>query len=287
MNTFGGLAKTTNGGTSWQLQLNDTYRPKKIFMLNNDTGWVLSNEATTRLYLTTNSGQNWNLHYTFTMPGAGDIFFTDRDTGWATGGTTGIMKTTNGGSAWFTQTNPGTVAGGSKIFFIDNDRGWIGVFANRMLATTNGGINWGIQTTPANVNYSVIFTDTLNGWAGTNILIHTTDAGGPITYIGIEPNSNLIPAFNLKQNNPNPFNPSTNIRFEITKPSRVSLQIFDILGEEVDELLDYEKHSAGSYDITYEAGDDLASGIYFYRMTAWTEDKKEIFIDSKKMILIK
>jgi hypothetical protein len=55
--TFGGLAKTVNGGNSWSLELNDTYTPAKLFFLNPDTGWALC--QTNKIYRTTNSGGNW------------------------------------------------------------------------------------------------------------------------------------------------------------------------------------------------------------------------------------
>src|SRR5690349_4764168 len=86
---FAGLFKTTNSGVNWQQQLGPSFTPKRIFMLNRDTGWVISNELSTRLLRTTNGGTNWNLHYTFTSPGAEEIFFTGKDTAWATGGSTG------------------------------------------------------------------------------------------------------------------------------------------------------------------------------------------------------
>jgi hypothetical protein len=129
--------------------------------------------------------------------------------------------------------------------------------------------------------------DTLHGWAGGTGLVKTDDGGGAIIYIGIKSSSTFATAFELKQNYPNPFNPSTNISFEIKKNSKVSLKIFDIKGAEVDELIDYEKYQIGTYTINYEADEDLSSGIYFYQLTAWTEDNKEIFIDTRKMILLK
>ncbi len=172
------------------------------------------------------------------------------------------------------------------LFFINSKRGWVGIFSNRMLATIDG-VNWGYQTTPAFTNFTVNFADTLHGWAGTSMLIHTSDGGGPITYIGIKSSSTFVTSFELKQNYPNPFNPSTTIDFEVKKPSRISLKLYSIDGREVDELLDYERFPAGDYYVDFDADDNLASGVYLYQMTGWSEDKKEIFIDTKKMVLLK
>jgi hypothetical protein len=285
-----GVFKTTNGGINWQYQLTGV-TAKKLFFINPDTGWAGSNEANGKLYRTTNSGANWNLQFTFNN-GLVDFFFANKDTVWAIAGETtgtGIKITTNGGTNWTSQNLPSGVFWGMtpKLFFINSKMGWAGISFNKILATTNNGLNWGFQTSPIFDNFSIFFVDTLNGWAGGTGLVKTDDGGGTIIYIGIKSSSTFATAFELRQNYPNPFNPSTNISFEIKKNSKVSLKIFDIKGAEVDELIDYEKYQIGTYTINYEADEDLSSGIYFYQLTAWTEDNKEIFIDTRKMILLK
>jgi hypothetical protein len=85
--------------------------------------------------------------------------------------------------------------------------------------------------------------------------------------------------FNLNQNYPNPFNPSTKIKYSIPQSSKVVIKVFDILGNEIETLVNEEK-PAGTYEITWYA-DQLPSGVYFYKMQA------NDFINSKKMILIK
>jgi hypothetical protein len=92
--------------------------------------------------------------------------------------------------------------------------------------------------------------------------------------------SELIPReFSLSQNFPNPFNPATIIKFSIAKKSYVSLKIFDVLGNEVGNLVN-EIKPAGNYDIKFN-GEQLSSGVYFYRLE--TTD----FVQTKKMILLK
>ena len=85
--------------------------------------------------------------------------------------------------------------------------------------------------------------------------------------------------FKLDQNYPNPFNPITRIDYSLPFDSKVSLQIFDVLGREVVTLVN-ENQRAGYYSIDFNAS-KLASGIYYYRMI--TGDFKAI----KKMVLIK
>lgn len=83
----------------------------------------------------------------------------------------------------------------------------------------------------------------------------------------------------LLQNFPNPFNPSTTIKFNVPERSAVALKVYDVLGKEVATLLNEEK-SEGSYEVEFD-GSDLTSGIYFYRLQA------SGFVETKKMILLK
>lgn len=72
--------------------------------------------------------------------------------------------------------------------------------------------------------------------------------------------------FSLKQNYPNPFNPSTKIEYSITKPSHVSLRVYDILGNEVARLVN-EDQTIGNYRTEFD-GSELSSGTYFVQLTA-------------------
>ena len=85
--------------------------------------------------------------------------------------------------------------------------------------------------------------------------------------------------FNLNQNYPNPFNPTTKIKYSVPQSSNVVIKVFDLLGNEIETLVDGHK-PIGTYEITWYA-DNLPSGIYFYRLQA------NNFIQIKKMILLK
>jgi hypothetical protein len=85
--------------------------------------------------------------------------------------------------------------------------------------------------------------------------------------------------FSLTQNYPNPFNPLTNIKFEIPQNSFVRISVYNLLGQEIEMLVDEEK-AAGSYEINFSAN-DLPNGIYIYKMQAGS------FIQTRKMILLK
>ncbi|MCK9279769.1 MAG: M20/M25/M40 family metallo-hydrolase [Melioribacteraceae bacterium] len=81
----------------------------------------------------------------------------------------------------------------------------------------------------------------------------------------VEDENEVVPSeFVLKQNYPNPFNPATTINYTIPREGFVSLRVYDILGNEVAELVNEQK-STGSYNISFNA-ENLSSGIYFYTL---------------------
>ncbi len=90
---------------------------------------------------------------------------------------------------------------------------------------------------------------------------------------------NIPNKFSLSNAYPNPFNPTTNIKFNIAKSGFVTLTVYDILGRKVVELVNKEM-VAGSYSVTFNAS-SLASGTYIYRLIS---NGKQI---SKKMLLLK
>lgn len=90
--------------------------------------------------------------------------------------------------------------------------------------------------------------------------------------------------FALAQNYPNPFNPSTEIAFDLPKTAHVELSVFNILGQQVINLVSGEM-PAGSHQVSWDGtdsdGESVASGIYFYRIAA------DDYSSSKKMMLLK
>lgn len=100
------------------------------------------------------------------------------------------------------------------------------------------------------------------------------------TTVGINLVSSVIPEkFSLENNYPNPFNPQTNINFEIPVSTFADLRVYDTKGSEVKTLVN-EYMQPGSYRVSFNAG-NLPSGVYFYRLTTTG------FSDTKRMILVK
>ena len=96
----------------------------------------------------------------------------------------------------------------------------------------------------------------------------------------VNDNSDYVPnTFSLKQNYPNPFNPSTTIEFTLPKSEFVELKVYNILGKEVSTLISM-KLNQGNHTYTFN-GNNLASGIYYYRIKAGN------FVETRKMIYLK
>jgi hypothetical protein len=113
-------------------------------------------------------------------------------------------------------------------------------------------------------------------WSASRIIIANSEA-------------NLLaenkPEYRLNQNWPNPFNPSTNIKFSISSNSAVRLIVYDLVGREVSRLVDAYKVQ-GDYSVMFDAS-SLASGVYIYKLEALPENGKKGFTEIKKMILLK
>lgn len=109
--------------------------------------------------------------------------------------------------------------------------------------------------------------------------------------LGVEPDAPLALEFNLEQNYPNPFNPSTTIRYTLPHPSRVSLKIYNILGQEVITLVDAPQ-LPGEKSVVWEGRDrhgrPVSSGMYFYRI--WVSTPSEHAgdqVQARRMLLVR
>ena len=132
------------------------------------------------------------------------------------------------------------------------------------------------------VSVSIAENDLIVGVAGDDD--NGENSGSAYIYngfvVGVDNSENEIPfSFQLNQNYPNPFNPRTKISWQLPVGSWQTLKIYDVLGNEIETLVNEEK-PVGTYEITWYA-ENLSSGIYFYRLQAGD------FIETKKMILMK
>jgi Secretion system C-terminal sorting domain len=140
----------------------------------------------------------------------------------------------------------------------------------------------GNGTTTEEKNYT--YTERLNT-GKYNYRLKQIDLNGNFKYYNLANEIEIgVPSkFDLSQNYPNPFNPTTKIDYDIPQDGKVSLILYDMSGKEVAKLVD-EVKTAGYYTLQFN-GSNLASGIYFYRLTA--QGGNNNFVNTKKMVIIK
>jgi hypothetical protein len=127
-----------------------------------------------------------------------------------------------------------------------------------------------------NINLSGTFNQSNLYFTLVNVSIEGDGVGKDLP----QTDENITPTeFTLEQNFPNPFNPTTQIRYSIVEDGLVTLKVYDVLGREVAVLVDEEK-PAGTYEAEFNAS-NLSSGIYFYSISAGS------FHQTKKMILLR
>ena len=200
-------------------------------------------------------------------------------TGWAVGDSGTILNTTDGGATWDPQTS-GTQHGLYSVYFVYSSTGWAVGDSGTILKTTNGGTIWTSQNSKTtNDLRSVYFVDPDIGWAvgSYGTILKTTDGG--VSFVEESFSEATPKSFFLSQNYPNPFNPSTTIRFSLVKSCHVTLKVYNILGQEVETLVEGERR-VGEYEVRWTP-EDLASGIYFYRLQTGE------LAESKKLVLMK
>ena len=288
--TGDGAIKTTDGGTTWNpVNINnDKYDKRYIYFADENLGFISGHST---LYKTTDGGDNWDTLAvgTNSQDLNSKVTFINSTTGFF-GKKGQIFKTTDRGDTW-TDAPIDNHSVPQQIQFPSDSIGYaicttdtFGIPVHVIFKTTDGGNNWSDLTDklPGSTGFQYLFfTDENTGYlAGSAGIIKTTTGGEKVATSVRQLKNVYVPSdYKLYQNFPNPFNPTTTIRFEIPVKSTVKLEIFNILGELVTTLVSGEL-KAGTYDYNWNA-DNIASGIYFYRLTA---DKSQI---AKKLLLLK
>ena len=174
---------------------------------------------------------------------------------------------------------------------------WIEVYNNgsMFIRETHCGISYMSQNSSSLIigaGEETAIDSIIIKWAGSgnidilrNVAVNqtiTVEEGSTITSVE---NEEFVPAeFVLEQNYPNPFNPSTTIKFKLTENSYVTLNIFNVLGEEIAILINNDL-SEGRYEVNFDAL-YFNSGVYFYQLTAYGYSGIKL-TSVKKMILSK
>jgi len=100
-----------------------------------------------------------------------------------------------------------------------------------------------------------------------------------------EENSTIPKDFILYSNFPNPFNPSTIIKYALPEPGNVKIEVFNIMGEKIEKLID-SRQDKGFHQLEFD-GSNLSSGIYFYKVEFQSNENNKNVASVKKMLLLK
>jgi len=282
----GMMLKTVTAGAGWSIQ--PTGVTKVLFSIHSyDANISIAVGGDNSLgdqpviIRTTNGGMNW-IQQTSPMPSAlRGIFMKDAVNAFAAGNDNVLIRTSNGGTNWSNVTIHGSRFL-RDVYFVNSSVGYVCGNFGCILSTTDGGTSWD-TTASLTQRYleAISFFDQNNGSA-------VGHAGTILKYsvmTGVS-NSNLnFPKFQLNQNYPNPFNPTTVISFQLSAVAFVELKVFDIIGNEIETLINGTRQP-GIYDVQFK-GAEFPSGVYFYRITAKSIGGQVIESSIKAMMLIK
>ena len=284
----GYVLRTSNGGNSFDSTFTNHSFNRDVYFINNYTGVICGDGA--GILRSTDGGVNWveiPLPLLFGSPNLYRMSFVG-NTGWTIGEGSEpglgklVFRTTNFGLTWDSIARVPYPSGqlNYSVYFTNLITGYAGGTTGIIYKTVNGGINWFQQASP-NIGFRNDF------WFANDSLGWSTGGGGQIfrtinggTYLNMSTNQSIIPVnHSLVNIYPNPFNPETNIQFELAFNDDVKIAVYDILGREISVLI-YKKMNAGKYYIKFN-GSSLSSGIYICRLIT-----KSISI-SKTLVLLK
>ena len=280
-----GIFYSTNNGANWMSSVGNL----NIIDALSKVGSYLIAADNNNIYFSSNDGENWNnvndtLEHITNFASIGMTLFSARHT-WPTpifeppSPPGGVFNSNDNGVNWtdITANLPNdpqvyTLTTNDSLIFVGLDPG--------IYYKTVKGDNW------INASSGIPILTVQSIFINNDYVYAGFDNGGlwqkPLSdfITGIPKLKDNLPSnFLLMQNFPNPFNPSTIIQYQIPESGLVTLKVYDILGREVKTLINqYQKE--GKYKIKFMSN-NLASGVYFYRLT------EGHFSDIKKLVLIK
>lgn len=296
------VAKSTDAGASWRKVYGDwTWGAVGTHFINIDPAssnraWAGGETGFFQPFVlkSTSSGETWEEIF---LNVGGDnacysiaLHSTDSNTAYV--GMEGrVMKTTNGGAHWFTVFAPpdypyffGLALARDSILYA---AGLLNTPSPQRLLfyrSLNGGASWDTITQNTLGMRGVLALLLLPGTIADTLFLGTSGEGvfrclNVISGVHDSPALTVPHSFLLRQNYPNPFNSGTTIEFSVPLSSYVSLKVLNVLGQEVATLVSEELH-VGNFKSEWNSS-GLASGVYFYRITAG------VFSETRKMILMK
>lgn len=273
-NYRGRILRSTDRGKTWEAVLDTPHRGfYDICFVDSLFGVavgaktpVFDNFDPATIFRTTDAGNLWT---EVDVPGSGPldrVSFSNKNTGWAGGENGRLLLTTDGGLSWIPQTpSASSTPWLSSVATTGPSQVWVTpVHSDVIFHSTDYGMTWTtIQFSTGTGISGLFFSDPYHGWAA-------GDSGNLwkydfVTAVRDIPGSTR-PLLFLQSNYPNPFNPSTTIRFSLPTASFTTLRVFDVLGRLVATLTD-SYLPAGEHEAVFD-GENLPSGVYVYALNA-------------------
>lgn len=304
------LYRSTDGGETWQEMLNRDIRKFGFDKSNPDVIYAMARSQPI-LYKSINKGENWEIIFgaeelkefpfsestslVVSKTNSQNIYLGFRDT-FDDKREGMIFYSSDGGENWTridSKLNELDNGGHVATIWLDelqSGRMYVGTYSFGQPLTNNFS-NGGLYLTEDNGNnwrkvygsaVNVIKSDNetpRNMYIGTKFGVKTFVDTLTVTSVRNDEEEILPSEYALFQNFPNPFNPSTQIKYAIPNGTNVKLKVFDILGKEIITLVNGYKN-AGTYEVQFDAS-NLPSGVYLYRL------ETEHYSETKKLMLIK
>lgn len=273
----GGIARTTDGGSTWSKSGITDLSGQSLYDIAVPDG---KNGAVrgSSIFITADSGATWtkrdrltNVSSLSTVHAGLMVAATTADS---------LFRSADAGVSWTAIAKKPTIKPLTHLVFKDASNGWGIGGAGTVSRTTDGGISWTAETVPySEASYQHLFViDSAHAWiAGSYGLILGKT---PRAATSVRESAPTGPStFRLEQSYPNPFNPTTTIRYRLSEPGNVSLTVYDGVGRVVERLVE-RRQDAGEHRATFDAG-ARASGVYYYRLIV--DGRSEV----RKMMLMK
>ena len=218
------------------------------------------------------------------------IVFTDDNNGMIADRRGNVVKSTDGGATWAVTNKPDTASSSwvNGVVAIPNTNIIVAMDDIGVYYTTDLGATWGKMNTPTETDADYFVSGV---FLNNNFGYFFTDGGlvlrfeNQLTGISERHHENIPADFHISQNYPNPFNPTTTINYYLPTNKRISLKVYNSLGQEIKTLVNGEIKQKGhhkiQWDATDNAGNRVASGMYIYTL------KYGNFQVSKRMTLLK
>jgi len=280
-----GVYRSTNGGDDWAAADSGMgVHTINAFLVNGSDVYVATSGS--GVYRSTNAGTTWSAVNTGLSGTYGyiDALGASATALYAGSYETGVFFSTNNGGNWIAASsglpknisiyNPilSIAVSGSKLFVANYG---VGIYLS-----TNGGSGWSaVNGGLTHLGFRALMVSGTYLFAGGDSTGICRAPLSALTTAVDQPSGGVPSTFSLAQNYPNPLNPTTTIRYALPERSRVTLSVYNALGQLVTALVDGEEQ-AGSHEVKFD-GTGIASGVYFYRLTAGS------FVRTLKMSIVR